>query len=208
MYLLFVGAGALSGRVLNQYVCYKVKQKTGGIVPKLLQLSGLEWCHAIVWGMTVGIVGNIAEGILFSLFLSLLWAVAIIDYVTYEIPLEVNAAIAIVGVLRICMDISNWQLYLAGMISASSVLLAAYFFTKKKGIGGGDIKLMAAAGLVLGEPASFLALFLGLLLSLFAYPFRKKKKENSRFFALGPYLAAGQWIMVWFGERLLVWYRR
>lgn len=204
-YVLFAGAGMVLGRMLNQYVCYKVKPKTGGVVPKLLQLPGLEWCYGALWGMTAGFVGNIAEGFLFSLFLSLLWGVALVDYFTYEIPLELNLWIVVLGVFRICTDVSQWWLYLLGMVSASSILLIAYLFTKKRGIGGGDIKLVAASGLVLGGTKVFLALFLGLLLSVLVYPFHRKKGENGRFFALGPYLAIGQWVMVWFGERLLVW---
>ena len=60
------------------------------------------------------------------------------------------------------------------------------------GMGGGDIKLMAAAGLVLGLPAGIFATILGLLLVLAYSVFLKIcKKTQVIAVPLVPFLSAG-----------------
>ena len=76
-----------------------------------------------------------------------------------------------------------------GIFSALPFLLAAVFCG---GMGGGDIKLMAAAGLVLGLPAGIFATILGLLLVLAYSVFLKIcKKTQVIAVPLVPFLSAG-----------------
>ena len=76
-----------------------------------------------------------------------------------------------------------------GIFSALPFLLAAVFCG---GMGGGDIKLMAAAGLVLGLPAGIFATILGLLLVLAYSVFLKIcKKTQVIAVPLVPCLSAG-----------------
>ncbi len=76
-----------------------------------------------------------------------------------------------------------------GIIIALPFLLAAVFCG---GMGGGDIKLMAAAGLVLGLPSGIFATILGLSLVL-AYSLFMKicKKTQVTAVPLVPFLSAG-----------------
>ena len=72
------------------------------------------------------------------------------------------------------------------------LLLLASVTDLKKRIGGGDIKLMAAAGLVLGLPAGIFATILGLLLVLAYSVFLKIcKKTQVIAVPLVPFLSAG-----------------
>ncbi|EQK76134.1 type IV leader peptidase family protein [Clostridioides difficile CD113] len=76
-----------------------------------------------------------------------------------------------------------------GIFSALPFLLAAVFCG---GMGGGDIKLMAAAGLVLGLPAGIFATILGLSLVLVYSVFLKIcKKTQVIAVPLVPFLSAG-----------------
>ena len=66
-------------------------------------------------------------------------------------------------------------------------------YVSDDGIGGGDIKLAAATGLILGLPASILASLVGLFLFLlFGLAYRVVRKRKGRLaLPLGPFLAAG-----------------
>lgn len=77
---------------------------------------------------------------------------------------------------------------LAGMALASLPLFAAAI-SHEGSIGGGDIKLMAACGFVLGVPGGFAALAAGLSLAVVCEKLRGRGKNEP--FALAPYLAAG-----------------
>ena len=75
-------------------------------------------------------------------------------------------------------------------------LIVALFCKREGGIGGGDIKLAGATGLVLGLPASLTASFLGLtgfvmygcMVCLWN---RFKGKRDKEAFPVGPFLAGG-----------------
>lgn len=77
---------------------------------------------------------------------------------------------------------------LAGMVFVPLPLFVAAL-SDEGSIGGGDIKLMAACGFVLGAPKGYAALAAGLLLAVLCETLRRRRKRES--FALAPYLAAG-----------------
>lgn len=77
---------------------------------------------------------------------------------------------------------------LAGMALVPLPFLVAALAAEGS-IGGGDIKLMAAYGFVLGASKGYAALGIGLLLAVLCEKLRGRQKGES--FALVPYLAAG-----------------
>ncbi|TSC66683.1 MAG: Uncharacterized protein CEO21_122 [Microgenomates group bacterium Gr01-1014_80] len=86
--------------------------------------------------------------------------------------------------------------------------LALIIITKGKGMGGGDVKLGAFMGLVLGFPAGILAVVLGFLtgaaVALGLIAFRKKHfGENIPF---GPFLVIGSLISLFWGNQIMDWY--
>ncbi|MDE6202835.1 MAG: prepilin peptidase, partial [Lachnospiraceae bacterium] len=135
--------------------------------------------------------GMTLESVLYSLCTFVLLMIGIIDEKTFEIPVELNLFMGALGVVRLSADLACWQEYLAGMVAVSSLLLVAGLLTKGKGIGGGDIKMMAAAGLLLGAEGIVPAFFLGSLTGLLIHPLRMKLWGKSRVMALGPYLSFG-----------------
>lgn len=74
--------------------------------------------------------------------------------------------------------------------------------------GGGDIKLIAAAGVFLGMKNTILAGFLGILFGGIAaiVLLCAGKIGQKEHMAFGPYLAAGIWVAMMFGENLILWY--
>ena len=116
-----------------------------------------------------------------------------IDIRTRTIPDGLCLAVALTALL----DFS--PLRLLGPLAALPLLLAACC-GERQGVGGGDIKLTAAAGLVLGPLGGMLGMFLGLLATLFFFwiwnlirIWRKKPPRAMTKTALpiGPFLALG-----------------
>ena len=86
-------------------------------------------------------------------FAALLLAASIFDVRKRIIPDSTCLGIAMIGLLTF------EPVKLAGVLAAALFLIAAMLFG---GMGGGDIKLMAAAGLVLGFSKSMAAAVIGL----------------------------------------------
>ena len=116
---------------------------------------------------------------------------ALADARTGKIPPVCNFALAGLGILRLLCAPSRWPEHLAGFFGVSVPLLFVFGLTDEKGVGGGDIKLTAAAGLFLGWERILWAFFLGGLFSLAGFAFQRIKERQKRAMALGPYLAAG-----------------
>ena len=125
-----------------------------------------------------------------GLFLLLLLAVSFCDIRSREIPDSLQVAIAASTFL--CFSPGN----LPGILGALPYLVIALFFGGGHSIGGGDIKLAAATGLVLGLPASLTASILGLgsmclVCGLITVKRRLHGKKEKIPFPVGPFLAAG-----------------
>jgi len=94
-----------------------------------------------------------------------------------------------------------------------ALVLAGFFYfliviTKGKGMGGGDVKLGAFMGLVLGFPNALLALILaftsGAIVSLFLILFGKK--HFGQHIAFGPFLVLGSLVALFWGKEIINWY--
>lgn len=122
-------------------------------------------------------------------FILLLLTASIYDLRTHQIPNTLSLIIAILGFLHNSPFTALIGLFIIGL----PFLLAAIFSGGK--IGGGDIKLMAACGVVLGPIYGTLQSILGLtLVLLFALgaSFRHGFRSTSQMsFPLAPFLAVG-----------------
>lgn len=118
------------------------------------------------------------------LFLFLLLAASFVDLKRREIPDWVSGGIAALSLMHVRPEC------LLGLIPALFFLAAAV----KGGIGGGDVKLAAACGLVLGLPGALVGTILGLLLQLLFHfgalcvlpliIFRRSRKMKKRVLSL------------------------
>lgn len=144
--------------------------------------------------------------ILYCLCVSALLSLSIIDIRTFEIPVSFNIFILVLGVVRAVYDYENILTYLIGMVSVSGFLFLCYIVTKGRGIGGGDIKLMAAAGLLVGWQNIIVALFAGCIIGSVIHITLMIVSKKDRMLAFGPYLSIGIFIAMMYGEPLIDWY--
>jgi leader peptidase (prepilin peptidase)/N-methyltransferase len=140
------------------------------------------------------------------LAVSVLLTLSVIDFRTYEIPPSLNICLAILAAVRLTLHLDDWINYTIGTFVVSGFLLLLFLLTSGRGIGGGDIKLMAAAGLLLGWKLILLALFLGCLYGSVIHIARMKLSKEGSVLAFGPYLSMGIVTALWFGERIIGWY--
>lgn len=146
--------------------------------------------------------------VLFCLVASALVVLSVIDFRTYEIPEKINLFLLVAGLIRVGLDYRNWGLYFIGFFCVSGILYLIFIITHGNAIGGGDIKLMAVAGAILGWKNILLALFLGCLVGSIIHITRMKISHADRMLAMGPYLSAGILIAMLYGDQLIHWYLR
>lgn len=152
--------------------------------------------------------GFTAESILFCICASVLIVISVIDWRTYEIPFGCNIVIGGLGIVRLILDLAHWYDYVIGFFTVSGLFMIAYWITKGKGIGGGDIKLMAAAGILLGFKNVLLALMIGSIAGSVIHLSLMKLKNKDRVLAFGPYLALGIFSSMLYGDKIIEWYLR
>ncbi len=168
--------------------------------PAVIVLNGLLWL------LTAALCGGEpVKTVLYCLMSSLLTAVAVTDWRRFEIPDELVTGLLLLGLVRLLTDIGSWRLYLAGFFAVSLFFLLIWLITCGEGIGMGDVKLMAAAGLLLGWKNILLAMFAGCIIAAAVHVLRMKGGAERRL-AFGPYLSAGIWLVAMFGDRMLAWY--
>lgn len=166
----------------------------------------VEALNGVLYVVVIAVHGMNVESVLYCFLTSALLALSIIDYRTLEIPLPINIAILAIGIVHAAVDYTNILRYVIGFFSASLFLLLCLILTKGRGIGGGDIKLMAVAGLCLGWQNIVLALVIGCVvgsvIQCIIIAVTKKKKR----FAMGPYLSLGIFTAMLWGDRFVDWY--
>ena len=193
--------GICIGVLLNTGICRILQEKM-----KTICYLSVMVLNGILYVLVFSIYQWTYLSVIYCLSVSALIVLSVVDYKIYEIPSNLNLLLGFLGVVRLVMDISNIWTYLLGFGSVSFLLLLIYYFTKGKGIGGGDIKLMAAAGLLIGFPKIVLAFILGCILGSILHILRMKIRNEGSILAFGPYLSAGIVIAMLYGEQLIRWY--
>ena len=180
--------------------CRKCKTKLS------IQYPLIEGLNGILYVLVFLVNGVTIESLLYCLMFSALLTLSVIDFRTYEIPFGINLFILTLGLIRVALDYRNFLDYLIGFLSVSGFLYLLFLITKGRGIGGGDIKLMAVSGLMLGWKCNILALAIGCIVGSIIHIIRMKVSKEDHVLALGPYLSVGIMIAALWGEDLLQWY--
>lgn len=163
-------------------------------------LSGI--CLVILYiqfGMSV-------EFIIYSLFTLVLIAITYVDFKIYEIPIIFNIIICILGIFNGIMNLSDWKEYVIGFFAMSLPIYLLIQITGGRAMGGGDAKLLATAGLLLGWKLIILSFFLACILGAIIHSIRIKLSNESHELAFGPYLALGMFIALMWGDGMIGWY--
>ena len=141
---------------------------------------------------------------------SILLVVSFIDLQYQMIPDSVILVMIIAGVIY---NLFNTELtYLDSLLGffAASIPLFIIAVVSKGGMGGGDIKLMAAAGIFLGWQLILLSLFLafiiGSIISIILIVMQLKNRKD--IIPFGPFLSAGIFVAFLYGSEIVNWYGR
>ncbi len=171
----------------------------------------VELLNGLLYSLIFITQGFTFSALLMSLLVSLLLIVSFIDAKYQLIPdgLVISILVlAIVNMIYMKAYVSAPLLpYLMGFFAASLPLLLLGI-VYEDGLGGGDIKLMAAAGIFTGWKLILLGLFLGNLMALVyvGWLYLQGKAGRGTAIAFGPFLSSGIICVLLFGERLLSLY--
>ena len=166
----------------------------------------VEAVNGILYMVVFAVNGFSLESILYCLFVSALLVLSVIDWRTYEIPIGINIFILVLGILHTALDYSNWLTYVVGFFSVSLFLFLLLWISKGRAIGGGDVKLTAVAGLLLGWKLAILAFFIGCIVGSVIHLLRMKLSGADKVLAMGPYLSVGLFIAALWGNAMIGWY--
>ncbi|MBQ2981142.1 MAG: prepilin peptidase [Lachnospiraceae bacterium] len=144
--------------------------------------------------------------ILYCLCFSAMLALSVIDLRTFEIPVGFNIFILVLGIARVIYDFEHVWTYVIGFFCVSGFLFILYLLTAGRGIGGGDIKLMAVAGLLIGWQNIIVALCVGCVLGSIIHVTLMVVLKKERMLAFGPYLSLGIFLAMLYGKTLFDWY--
>ena len=166
----------------------------------------IEAANGVLWMLVYHRFGVSLDSLLGCGLASALLTASVIDARTREIPPGTTITIAVLGGLRLLLHLGDWRSHLLGLVCVSGVLLLILLLSGGAAIGGGDVKLMAGAGLFLGLQLTVLAFFTGCLLGSVIHIARMKLRGAGRDLALGPYLSAGILIALFWGNDFFSWY--
>ena len=148
--------------------------------------------------------GLTVQGVAFSIVTCVLIEITLLDYKTMEISDFASIVIAAVGLGLMIYDGS----YVPSLAGALCVSIPFLVLAMLKAMGMGDVKLMAAVGLLLGIKGVLLAAFFGIVIGSIAAMIMKIKNLRGwkSEIAFGPYLCIGTYISMLFGEKLIALY--
>lgn len=171
-----------------------------------VQYPIIEGVNGILYVMICAVNGLEKSSVIYCFMASALLVLSIIDWRTYEIPFGINVFLFVLGVAMTILDRGNLAEHLIGMICVSGLLGILYLLSGGRAIGGGDIKLMFACGLILGWKLILLAFFLGCIIGSVVHIIRMSVKKAGRMLAMGPYLSAGILLAALWGNAWINWY--
>ena len=185
-------------------VRYLLVELLGGVLA-----LGCRWRFGVAYALADGLFGMRWQGLVALALCGVLLSIALIDAETQLIPNRLNAAVAVLAVVNLLLSPARWGGALIGAVCVSVPMLLLCLAIPGA-FGGGDIKLMAAAGLFLGWQHTLLAMFFGILGGGFygIYLLAAHKADKKDHFAFGPFLCVGIVLALLFGDPVLAWYCR
>ena len=180
--------------------CSKCKAKISPQYPIIEALNGF------IWVLVFYKLGLTLEALVACLFASTLIVLSLIDIRTREIPAGTTIFILVLGVAATLLDLQNWLTHLIGLVAVSLPLFLIFVLSGGRGIGGGDIKLMAGCGLLLGWKLVVLGFFFGCIAATIIHIALMAVKKVDRTLSFGPYLSIGVFTALLWGTPLINWY--
>lgn len=190
--------------------CRYCKAKISVQYPIVEALNGI--LYVLIYFFICG--GNAIEGLSFELLgymimASCLIVTAWIDFKTQIIPDSMWVSIFVGGIFIVIDSLVNKTFTkefiiskVIGLFAVSGLFFLIGVISKGRAMGGGDVKLMAATGFVLGWKAVIVSLFLAAIAGVVFSFFRKifTKQEMRGVIPFGPFLAIGVMASAFCGE--------
>lgn len=172
-------------------------------------LNAVLWllCVLLFWEQSIpyACLAAIASSVLVCIF-----------FIDLEHMLIFNRFLIVLGALGVGMiffdSYTMWYDHLIGGAAGLLVFLGIYYgaiaVLKREGMGFGDVKLAAAAGLVLGWQRFILAVFIASVVAsvvlLAVRHFRSDERDHE--YPFGPFFASGILIALFVGAPIITWY--
>lgn len=198
---------------------YPIVEGLNGVLWVLMFITFGFYPHLSLFDTSSGVTFLITDLGIWNLFATLLGCfvcsallvLSVIDWRTYEIPFKINVFIFVMGLIKMISRIiivggNGWIEFVVGFFVVSLPLAIIFYASKGRAMGGGDVKLMAAAGFFLGWKLAIVALLFGCLYGCVIHIIRMKIQGEGSKLAMGPYLSAGIVTAMWFGESIVTWY--
>ena len=166
----------------------------------------IEALNGILYVLVCVVNGLTWVSLLYCLMVSALLTLSLIDWRTYEIPFGINVFLFILGIAAAWLDRGNITSHLIVLICVSAFLEILFLVSGGSAIGGGDVKLMASCGLILGWKLIILAFLLGCIIGSVVHVIRIKISGAGRVLAMGPYLSVGIFLAALWGNTWISWY--
>lgn len=143
-----------------------------------------------------------------TFFICVLAVLFVTDLKEMFIPDRIILPAILIGVIYLFLVTQNFLIPLLMGILIAGFFMALIIITCGKGMGGGDVKLGAFIGLVLGFPLGLLAIITSFLLGAAASVFLiiAGKKHFGQSIPFGPFLVLGSLISLFWGKEIIDWY--
>jgi leader peptidase (prepilin peptidase)/N-methyltransferase len=178
-----------------------------------LQYPVVELVNAILTMLLFIKFGFSLEFLVMFIFCSALVVITFIDLEHRIIHDVISLPGIIVGFISsFFVNWLSWQDSLIGIVAGGgSLFIVAFVYqliTKKEGMGGGDIKLLAMMGAFLGWIAVPFIIFASSLVgSVIGITVMLAQKKDSKYaIPFGPFLAFGAILYVFYGRQIIYWY--
>lgn len=202
--------------ILLRGKCKSCKSKISFQYPIVEAMNGLFYLaifYIFGWSGSYVLIFNI----IYCMATSTLFVLSIIDLRTHTIPDSLSYILLLLGIIfTIIKSISSYDetgrviepllKHGIGFFAVSALLLFIFYVTQGRGIGGGDVKLMAGAGLLLGWDVVIVAFLVGCIMASVIHPIMMLFKKSDRVLAFGPYLSVGIFVGMLFGKNIISWY--
>ena len=178
----------------------------------------VEFLSAIFFVLFYFYFGLTVKGVLYLLLTLALLTQTFIDFRHRIIPDAITLPGMVIGLIASAVfpSLHGKSLWWSGLLSSVIGLLVGggfFYITgmltemilKKEAIGGGDIKLIAMIGALLGLAGVAWTIFFSSILGSVAGIYARIKHGDEHI-PYGPYIAVGAFFYLFFGERIISWY--
>ncbi len=176
--------------------------------------AAVELANAALWILCVFLFWekSIAMACIYAIVFSVFICIFCIDLEHKLIFDRFQVILLVLGVISIFFDKDyGWESHIIGGVASFTMFFLVSFafvkIRKREGLGGGDVKLACAVGLLLGWERMLLSLIVATVpAAIIMSALSKGKKDEEREFPFAPFLIIGFSTAIFFGTQILDWY--